>query len=79
MTLAGTLGKAEMAARAEDIARGMRIAGVETWGDMRMVDRQVLVENGALAPSPPYVACSMLRTFRNRVVFASGMSLWNFT
>ena len=43
-TLAETLGKAEMAASAEEIARGtsMRIAGVGTWGDMRMVDRQVV-------------------------------------
>ena len=49
-SLAETLGKAEMATQAEDIARGMRLAGVETWGDMRVVDRQVLVDNGGLRP-----------------------------
>ena len=49
-SLAETLGKAEMATQAEDIARGMRLAGVETWGDMRVVDRQVLVDNGGMRP-----------------------------
>ena len=49
-TLAETLGKAEMAASAEEIARDMRLAGVETWSDMRMVDRQVLVDNGGMRP-----------------------------
>ena len=44
------MGKAEMATQAEDIARGMRLAGVETWGDMRVVDRQVLVDNGGMRP-----------------------------
>ena len=49
-SLAETLGKAEMAAQAAEIARGMRLAGVETWGDMRVVDRQVLVDNGGMRP-----------------------------
>ena len=46
-SLAETLGKAEMVTQAEEIARGMRLAGVETWGDMRVVDRQVLVDNAS--------------------------------
>ena len=49
-SLAETLGKAEMAEQAAEIARGMRLAGVETWGDMRVVDRQVLVDNGGMRP-----------------------------
>ena len=49
-TLGEDLGRAGMAESAEDIARGMRLAGVETWGDMRLIDKQTLVENGGLRP-----------------------------
>ena len=47
-TLAKDLGKAGMLEKAEDIARGMKLAGIETWGDMRVVDKQTLVENGGM-------------------------------
>ena len=49
-TLGEDLGRAGMAENAEDIARGMQLAGVETWGDMRVIDKQTLVENGGLRP-----------------------------
>ena len=28
----------------------MQLAGVGTWGDMRLIDKQTLVENGGLRP-----------------------------
>ena len=49
-TLGEDLGRAGMAEGAGDIARGMKLAGVETWGDMRLIDKQTLVENGGLRP-----------------------------
>ena len=49
-TLVEDLGKAGILEKAEHIARGMKLAGVETRGEMRVVDKQTLVENGDMRP-----------------------------